>query len=645
MIPADDEHTSPNSTEKSTSTRNSLEKSELWKHHTEDNDEPSPLQPLPPCLMKWKAPIWIAVAGFFIALPFAIIWRGTPHWPSAEAMKLCATIAGAGFAFSAWQQRSHDNAIREEERTKAQQQFEQDLREREQQRIEKREQYEKEREQREQQIRLEQRRYEADRRHSEQKIRREQRRYEARRAEREQDRLDKQHQFDVEREERERNRLEQIERDEYWKRREHILHTLDSNNPGIRLAAISLLAELADSAAHSNLLNPAAQQQLQQHIISTLCLQLRHEGQLLEWEGTKEEHIGIQSEILEVIFTRVDPADKKDLLANWSMEVLNFRNVNFHTEFKMTNRKTQCTIELTGAVFHENATFSGCTINKIVWHESSFMKRLEFHAQRKDNRPGTIVSHDNFPKYISYGEFKGIAFCKEESMEGLDHRINIRASNKSNSPNYDDINYLNFSECTFLHTISTSHKASNRPVAYQRTKGKSILDKTQLPENYTWGILRIEQINYDSTPTHERDTDLKFDRCTFGKVTIDSGLTHSNTEFTSCYFTSLVYITITTANRSFAFEDKDHIIFNHCIFAISSNMNTPFKLRYITHRKGAYIPHTFLQLQENQAQTYAENGQPIFEKLELTGNSIGKRRLRIMPRAELLSFEEIVTHS
>ena len=74
-------------------------------------------------------------------------------------------------------------------------------------------------------------------------------------------------------------------------------------------------------------------------------------------------------------------------------------------------------------------------------------------------------------------------------------------------------------------------------------------------------------------------------------------------------------------------------------------MNTPFKLRYITHRKGAYIPHTFLQLQENQAQTYAENGQPIFEKLELTGNSIGKRRLRIMPRAELLSFEEIVTHS
>lgn len=449
-----------------------------------------------------------------------------------------------------------------------------------------------------------------------------------------------QQQAEKEQKRQEQNRLAQIERDEYWKRREHILHTLDSNNPGIRLAAVSLLAELADSAAHSGLLNPTAQQQLQQHIISTLCLQMRHEGQLIEAEGTKEDHIGIQSEILEVIFRRVDPADQKDLLANWSMEVLNFRNVNFYTEFKMIDRKTQCTIILTGAVFHENATFSGCTINKLVWHKSSFMKQLEFHSQRKENTPGTIVSHDNFPKYISYGDFKGIAFCKDESMEGIDHRINIRTSNKSDSSDYDDINYLNFSECTFLHMISTFHKASNSPVAYRRTEGKSILDKTQLPENYTWGILRIEQINYNSTPTHERDTGLRFDRCTFEKVTIDSGLTHSNTKFTSCYFASLAFIAIMTANRSSSFEDQDHIIFEDCIFAMSSNVDTPIKLIHNTNDNGGLIPRTFFRLRGNQAHIQNKNGQPDFQTLELTGATIGERYLKIGTAANHIPFEE-----
>ena len=210
------------------------------KPPTASADSSARLTSLPPWAMHWWTPLLLAgillAAGCFLAsiwrMPLRPVswWKINLYWPpswpstitgSKDAMALCATIAGAGFAFSAWQQRSHDNAISAKQARAA------------------------------------------------------------------------------------------IERDDYWKRREHILHTLDSDNPRIRLVAISLLAELADSAAHSTLLNPTAQRQLQQHIISTLCLQLRHEGQLLESEGTKEDHIGIQSEILEVIFTRVDPADKK----------------------------------------------------------------------------------------------------------------------------------------------------------------------------------------------------------------------------------------------------------------------------------------------------------------------------------------------
>jgi len=574
MVRANDEHTSANEAENNASTqKNFFEKLKFSKHRKQADEKPARLTHMPACLMKWWTPFVLAILLLIICTPIAFWWGGYFHWPSSAAMTLCATIVGTGFAFSAWQQRSHDNATRENEQARVQRELEAD------------------------------------------------------------------------RQERERIRLEQIERDEYWKRRDHILHTLDSDNPRIRLAAISFLAELADSAAHSNLLNPTAQQRLQQHIISTLCLQLRHEGQLLQSEGTKEDHIGIQSEILEVIFTRVDPADKIDLLANWSMEVLNFRNVNFYTEFKMIDRKTKCTIELTGAVFHETATFSECTVNKLVWHRSSFMKQLKVHSQRKEKTPGTIVSHDNFPEYISYGDFKGIAFCKEESEEGIDHHINIRTSNKSNSTNYDDINCLSFSECTFLHPIGRFHKASNCPVAYGRTEGKAILDETLLPENYTWGILRIQQPPEGGKDTPERDTDLKFDRCAFGKVSIDSGLTHSNTEFTSCYFASQSYIAINTANRSFSYENQDHIIFDHCTFAISTNVDSPIKLIHSIHGNSGYIPHTFLRLRENQAQTYANDRCPIFQTLELTGDSIGERQLRVMSHSELLFFEEIVDHS
>ena len=111
-------------------------------------------------------------------------------------MKLCATIAGGGFAFSAWQQRSHDNAANAKQAQAT------------------------------------------------------------------------------------------AEREDYWKRREHIYQLLGSKNPGLRLSAVALLVELADSAAHSTLLNDTEKQQLQRHIIDTLCLQVRHEGQAADTAKT-----------------------------------------------------------------------------------------------------------------------------------------------------------------------------------------------------------------------------------------------------------------------------------------------------------------------------------------------------------------------
>lgn len=74
------------------------------------------LTPMPDCLMRWWTPLLIAAILFGPSLIIAIIWGGQPHWPSSKAMKLCMTITGAGLAFSAWQQRSHDNTTRELER-------------------------------------------------------------------------------------------------------------------------------------------------------------------------------------------------------------------------------------------------------------------------------------------------------------------------------------------------------------------------------------------------------------------------------------------------------------------------------------------------------------------------------------------------
>lgn len=293
---------------------------------TASSDSTARLTPMPAWLMHWWTPLAIAEGLLRWTLLLAFFWEGQPHWPSSKAMKLCMTITGAGLAFSAWQQRSHDNAIREEERTKAQQQFEQELRDREQ------------------------------------------------------DRLDKQHQFDVEREERETNRLEQIERDEYWKRREQIYHLLGSKNPGLRLGAVALLAELADSAAHSTLLNDTEKQQLQRHIIDTLCLQLRREGLLASNEGEISERAEIQNTIINTLLDRIDSQAKQNNYAQWDSQKLSITQCIILTPVTIYNLTTKSNLDLNNSIFQKPLEIRDSHIEHISWHNTTFQSGLFIQA-------------------------------------------------------------------------------------------------------------------------------------------------------------------------------------------------------------------------------------------------------------------------
>ena len=314
------------------------------KPPTASSDSTARLTPMPAWLMHWWTPLAIAEGLLRWTLLLAFFWGGQPHWPSSKAMKLCMTITGAGLAFSAWQQRSHDNAIREEERTKAQQQFEQGLRDREQ------------------------------------------------------DRLDKQHQFDVEREERERNRLEQIERDEYWKRREQIYQLLGSKNPGLRLGAVALLAELADSAAHSTLLNKNAEQQLQRHIIDTLCLQLRHEGLAHETEGSLEEHSSIQEDIFYQLVKRITNQEPHSPQADWRAHDIDLSHTIFHFPITLTNLEIRQNIDISHSRFLKSFTLTGSRIFNLKWPHSTFENSLRI--------TGSELYIDQFPVEIRDGKFE-----------------------------------------------------------------------------------------------------------------------------------------------------------------------------------------------------------------------------------------------
>ena len=101
MVPADDEHTDSTEADSNTSTK------ELNSGR---------LTPMPDYLMKWWVPFGLAGLLLAICTPIAFWWGGHFHWPSADGISVCITIAGAALAVSTWQQRNDDNAARELER-------------------------------------------------------------------------------------------------------------------------------------------------------------------------------------------------------------------------------------------------------------------------------------------------------------------------------------------------------------------------------------------------------------------------------------------------------------------------------------------------------------------------------------------------
>ena len=323
MVPADDEHT--DSTEAASNT-------------DKKKREPARLTSMPGWLMKWWSPLLVAFILFAPSLTFAILWGGQPHWPSSKAMKLCMTITGAGLAFSAWQQRSHDNAVRDDDKLDRERAAAQARAEREEQRG------------------LE-----------------------------------------------ETRRLEQIERDEYWKRREQIYQLLGSENPGLRLGAVALLAELADKAAQSEQLNKTEQQQLQRHIIDTLCLQLRHEGIDRNGEGTISERAQIQEAIFETILTRIELPGDESPYADWSRESINITSCVVHTPVYITNLTTHATIDLSQSKFLGKFELNNANIPTLLWDRAYFIGELS-------TRNNSVIGIRSLPRVAPYSRYINTTF-------------------------------------------------------------------------------------------------------------------------------------------------------------------------------------------------------------------------------------------
>ena len=337
MARADDEHTSTNEPEKDTTTQSSfLEKLKFWKRHNENDRKPARLTPMPACLMHWWTPLAIAILLFVSSMLITSIW-GTAtydeiidsllhyphrwpfrmHTPSHEAIKLCLTVTGAGLAFSAWQQRSHDNAVKEKQAQAT------------------------------------------------------------------------------------------VERDDYWKRREQIYQLLGSKNPGLRLSAVALLAELADSAAHSNILNNTEIHQLQRHIIDTLCLQFRHEGLCLSSEGTEREHESIQRQIFCAVLKRINQRQSNRQYADWTREPIAITDCRILPPIAITNLSTTATLDFSNSEFQQSVSIQNSTIDSLIWNETTLRNNITIGSEDKKCRIGTsTVPHCKGEVSASYTTFQ-----------------------------------------------------------------------------------------------------------------------------------------------------------------------------------------------------------------------------------------------
>lgn len=474
MDPADDEHKDTPEVDSSASTK---------------ERKSGQLTPMPDYLMHWLTPVLFAIillaAGCFLAsiwrMPLRPVswqtinpfwppsWPFNYHWPSKDAMALCATIAGAGFAFSTWQQRSHDNAVREQD-----------------------------------------------------KLRQEQAESRARE--------DREKQRDLD----ETRRLEQIERDEYWKRREQIYQLLGSENPGLRLGAVALLAELADSAAHSTLLNKTEKQHLQRHIIETLCLQVRHEGQATDRAENNNEHSKIQQLIIGTILERANVNKMNTYLADWSLQKIDLSDSNIITPIYISNFQTRSLIDFNGSHFFEPVIIQRSTICRLLWETAIFNSFLTVGNFEHPTKFGS----DGFPHRINHAEFYNTTI-----ITGYGYTIDRSPS--TNSP----LSELMLKSCTFL------QEYCNCPTScYCKLKGGSCLCNFQLECNcknkcFTYGEIDIDtgiQDQTNSSNSTKRSPTLQIIGCTVGRIYVEFDNNSSNIFLSRNSIEDEIYISLSS---------------------------------------------------------------------------------------------------
>ncbi len=428
MVPADDEHTDSLEATSNTNTK---------------EPEPGRLPHMPDWLMKWWIPFALAGLLLIICTPIAFLWGGQFHWPSANGITVCLTIAGAALAFSSWQQRIEDNAKEEDQRAQ------------------------------------EQRELEADR------------------------------------QERERIRLEQIERDEYWKRREQIYQLLGSKNPGLRLSAVALLTELADSASHSTLLNKAERQQLQRHIIDILCLQVRHEGLDISGEGTTDEHAELQREIISAILTRVSQERHHETLANWSEETISINNTNIITPLTISNTTIQTTLDLSNTIFHNTLTIRESSINSIQWDSTQFNRELITDS--------SLIKTDSLPKYMKLGRFTETQFLTKRERLAL----TFIPHSTNSSISFYECSFCKY-ECTCLANCSCKSHADNRTCTCIKNKKCSCNN----PCMFTDVTIQDYDATYPSAEDNQRLHSLfiHLNSCTMGALILNFHHAQSNAD-------------------------------------------------------------------------------------------------------------------
>ena len=230
------------------------------------------------------------------------------------------------------------------------------------------------------------------------------------------------------------------EREDYWKRREQIFQLLGSKNPGLRLGAVELLAELADKAAHSNLLSDSEKRQLQQHIIDTLCLQLRHEGLCRKAEGEPEDHAEIQKAITNTILLRIRTHSKRSAYADWSKQEILFTNCNILIPLKFENVKTAATLNLSGSTLKENFLIQSSTIGQIVWTTARFLGRLDVIGNEAD----TMITIDGMPNSVPVAKITNATIHTRHTL-----RLKRGSENTNNAPSTT----LTFNNCEFYDTI------------------------------------------------------------------------------------------------------------------------------------------------------------------------------------------------